>query len=798
MGSTTLPLMLPAHLRHALASMRRRPGAAATAVLVVAIGVGLSTAMFAVTDPYILRPLPYAAPHELVSITVRPGGVTRDAAIPTFEEWRRRTDLFQGLAATGSSTSLHRLRLADRGAIALTLPVSADLFDVLGLRVDASADWRVAASGPVPVLLADRLLDTPAARLYWTWRIPEGMASIGDVIPQQDGPGLRVAGRLPEGFLIPEASPRWVSGVTHFEPGAVIRVNRWRDDGRPVSASSPGMIARLQPGVTPDRVRETLAVMLPSGRPLNVVVTPLHEALTGRMRSLAWGALGAALLVLIVCAGNLANLWLAATAHREREMATRAALGATRRDLIGLWLAEGVIVASIAGGFGLAVAAIVLAAAARVIPEGYATFGNPAMTSRTMVAGVLAAIAVTAMALLPVLVRAGRAPVALLDRRHERDGRRDRVLRLGFVGLQAAFTVILAVAAGMLGRSYVNLVTQDPGFDEDVVAIVSLHDSPSPEMGALASREVTALRQLPGVTGVAAVGNAAVGSLATYSSTAVDVAGVSHEAKFQPVTGSFFEVAGMTIVQGRALGGGDQDTGAVVVNETLARLAWAGTSAIGQAAGDGRTVVGIVKDAYERRYDDRPEPTVYEFSSTAKAPGVTYLLQTATTPAALIDAASRTLASARADAIVVDIATLGDRLAWTVRDRSFATLMIALFAVAAGTIALAGLIGVVAFVVTRRSREIAIRMAIGARPAHVRRLVALHTIIAAAAGAAFGLVIGRWLSTGLGSLLYGIEPGDGPTTLAAGAVTIGLMLTAALATAERAVRMQPTRALRIE
>jgi hypothetical protein len=220
-----------------------------------------------------------------------------------------------------------------------------------------------------------------------------------------------------------------VSGVTLFEPGAVIRIDDWRDDGRPVGASSLTILGRLQPGVTPNRVRTSLGIMLPSGRPLDVVVTPLREALTHRMRSLAWGAFGAALLILFVCAGNLANLWLAAAAHRDRELATRAALGAMRRDLLGLWVAEGVVVASIATTFGLAIAAVVLAASARVIPESYAVFGNPSLTLRAFVAALLSALAVVTLALFPVVIRAGRAPFARLDRRRQADRRRDRRLR---------------------------------------------------------------------------------------------------------------------------------------------------------------------------------------------------------------------------------------------------------------------------------------------------------------------------------------------------------------------------------
>jgi ABC-type antimicrobial peptide transport system permease subunit len=274
------------------------------------------------------------------------------------------------------------------------------------------------------------------------------------------------------------------------------------------------------------------------------------------------------------------------------------------------------------------------------------------------------------------------------------------------------------------------------------------------------------------------------------------------------VTANYFATAGMRLRRGRLLRDAD-DTGAtVVVNETLASMYWPDGSAVGRPTSVG-TIVGIVEDAYEQVYDRHPAPTMYNLIGDRLAgttpvlggrlsSGVTYLVRSSSTNALNDDAVRRALFDVQPEVIVVETETLGRKLANTVRDRTFATLMLGLFGVAGGAVTLAGLVGVVSVAVATRTREIAIRMAIGAQQANIRRLVAGDVMLAAAVGGVVGLVVGRSLSTLLGRFAYGVVAGAWMPALAAGGVMLVLMATAALLPARRAASIQPTEALRAD
>jgi predicted permease len=753
----------------------------------MAIGVGLTTAMFALTDPYVLRPLPYPGPDELVWMTVRARGLTADAALPAFDDWQRRTDLFKGLAAV-QGPSFHRLRLSDRGAIVVTLNVSPNLLDVLGLPGGRARDWVDAPDDPTPVLLARRANEV----------FPADAMQVGARLDAQDGPALRVAGLLPDRFLFPEVNPRLILGLTPFEPDGLIRITSWRDDGRPRSASSLSLIGRLQPGVTVENVREALGQPLPSGQRLDVVVRPLRDRLTGDTRSLALGALGAGLLVLLVCAGNVANLWMARSTARARERATRAALGARRRDLIRLWVIEALLVSTLSFGLGSGLAGLVLAGIVPLVPDAYGAFGNPALDVRAFVFALAATGTTAVFASIPVALQLRRrAPLVRSTTSHV--GAMDGALRNAFVAFQAALAMVLTVGAALLGHSYSNLVSQDPGFDTDVLAVTTMYPAgwERARFDAVVDQSVERLRRMTGVDAVAvANGNIVFGSLSTTSNAALTIPGESGGAMQQRVSSNFFDVAGMTIVEGRAVE--DADPNGVVINQALARESWPTESPIGHSVGHGWTVVGVVEDAYERRYDERPEPTVYVHHRWLSGGGLIYLVRGTIRPEDFFTGARRALFEVSSDAAVVDVGTLGDRLAFSIRDRTFAALVFVLFGVAAGAVTIGGLTGIVGFIVARRTREIAIRIAIGAEPRHVRRLVVRQTLVAAALGLAVGLLAGRWASAGIESLLYGIEAGSWTTPLAGAGLLLAIMTLAALVPARRATRLQPVQALRVE
>lgn len=779
-------------LRHAWRAISRRPGASSATVLVLALGIGLTTAMFALADPYILRPLPYSNPDELVAITVRSDGLTRDAAIPTFDEWSARTDLFQGLAAHGGG-AVRGLRYTDRSVMATTVSVTPTFFEVLGVPVPRTPDWSDPGAVPRPAVMTERM------RAF----LPAEALRVGTFLPGQNDDGIRVAGTTPPGFLYPDhRRSLYVVGFTSYQPGPVIQVRRWTDEGQPRSASPLQMIGRLQPGVTAPMVRGALGIGLPSGRVLEVEVVPLHEWMTRDRRSLAWGALAAGLLVLMVCAGNVANLWMARGVYRTREMATRAALGASRLDVLRLWLVETSLTAAAGSLLGLVLARAALVVARQTMPEAWATMGAPDVTTRVVFFSLLAGLIVIVIGLLPALARPGGPDSTLLTSSIVGDGGRTRVLRFTFISMQAALAMVLVVGAALLGRSYANVIAQDSGLDDGAVAVMAAYPGHLRE-AALEDAVNTTLRLLrlvPGVRDAAfAKGNVVDGLLrtSTHASYPLDSSGRVADARLRIVSPGYFDVAGMTLVDGRGLRQGDDARPGIVVNEAFVREYFVGQRAVGRGVG-GAVVVGVVRDAYEATWVRQPEPTVYDLRGLRTGADMTLVLRVDGDPSSYRPAVHRALFETHPDTVFIEMTTFGDKLSNTVRDRSFATLVLTLFGVAGGAVTIAGLIGIVGFVVARRTREIAIRMALGAQRGHVRRLVVGEALTAAIVGGVAGVLAGRWLSTGLESFVYGVEAGDWTTTGLAGAAMLSILAVAALVPARRAVRMQPTEALRVE
>jgi putative ABC transport system permease protein len=358
-------------------------------VLVLALGTGLTSAMFALADPFLWRALPFRDPHRLVVLAIDNRALRQGAIVPTLDDWRRRADLFEDVAATGEQSTLRLGR--ESGAIALTtLAATGDLFDVLGIRTGWTNQWRDETQPDTSSLaLLPRRSDAAA----------EARVSIGSTLPIQGGGRARFVGELPSWFVIP------TDRFTRFEPpdalvrisdGPIATVTRWRNDGRPSASSGLNVVARVRSGVTPAALEAALAVPVPSAPPAGVTATPLQDLMKARLRPLALGALGAGLLILLISAANIANLMVARGVFRERELATRLALGATRWDLVRLVLTELVLMAAAGGAAGLGIAAVALAVAQHSMPVQYAALGAPAVTLR--VAAFAAAAAAVVMA----------------------------------------------------------------------------------------------------------------------------------------------------------------------------------------------------------------------------------------------------------------------------------------------------------------------------------------------------------------------------------------------------------------
>jgi len=778
-------------------SMRSRPCATAAMLAILVLGTGLTTAMYALADPFLLRPLPYTDPVRLVVIEsklrMEIGNQASDAPIPTISDWQSHAELFESLAAYGSQMQI-RVQTNSGAKILRVVPVSQNFFDVLGIRVNSGAPWHsqdVMAEYLLAVSLGarTRVFGSPEELLDRSF-ITEGAGSV------------RVSALLPASFLFP--APRATQQPEALTP---------RTFG-PIIVRSPGkterltVIARLRPGVTPENVQATLSAQLASS-PFVVKVLPIMEFMAGDQRPLALGALAAALLISFACSANIANLLIARGAYRIREFAVREALGASRLDLLRLVVIELGVVASLAIAISLVLADLVLAVMTKVIPIQYTTLGPPEVSLRVTCFAILLGAAIVGTASIPVWITLRKKQSLGIGQSLSSEARKVKWLRTALAGSQSATAMVLLLGSTLLMRSYINLWSQDTGFSGNV-GIISV-SYPRDERPERLNEEIGAtlegLRRIPGILIAGAVTGPLLDGGVIVGGTFVRVAGRSMMLPSKEITTGFFDAVGMRLRAGRLLASNDHGWNAVVVNEAFARWLWTNTameSVVGQTGilADGRTViqiVGVVGDTYDKALDKTAVPRVYRIleKPVALLP-VNYVVRLHERSTHFDIAARHTIASVNADAVVVEASLLEERLAGTVRDRSFSTLMLSLFTAAGLGITASGMFGIVASLVARRTREIAIRRAVGAQARHLLWVVVREMLTAATLGSAVGYFIGHWLSKFLESWVYGITPGDAGSAVTAALMMIAVVALAAWIPAKRALRLSPSEALRVE
>jgi predicted permease len=784
-------------VRQGWRSIRARPGATAATVAVLALGLGVVSTMFALADPYLLRPLPYARAQELYGVSVSMRSVPE---VPTLADWQARTDLFRSLAG---ASELRTVTLAgDRHGSTLTLRgISRNYFEVLGVPAVLTPDWRSPRwLAETPVLL------TAAAhrRLFGTARATHALLAVGDASLRP----LRVLGVLPDSFLDPSARSM-ATGADGFTPLADDRLAIVeREPGGGTHTSYLQLLARLAPAVAPEMAEAALTTAPREprrGTPrhgITVSVESVAASLTARVRPLATAALLAGVLILLVCAANVANLLLARGASRTAEFAVREALGASGTGIARLVLIELGFVTLLGIGAGLAFTSAALAAVAAMIPAEYVSLGAPAITTRVVLFACAAGGVILLAGLVPAWAAWRVTPIALFTRTSTHDSRLARTMRFAMTAMQTAVAVLLLVGAVLLGRSFVNLLAQDPGYDGNVLALRVFYSSSSAQetIDSIAAT-LDRLGRLPRVSRAAVTTGVLVDGM-SLAGTAVPLTinGRRASGSIRHVSTGFFEAAGARLVAGRLPSANEFDRSAVVT-ESFGRRCCEGTGTVGLVATQGERsyeIVGVIKDIYTSALDQPPGPMAFLPIGNPVMPFVNYVVRVDRPDATLALALEREVQALSPAARVDRGATMRERLMQSVNDRTFATLLVVLFAVAALGVSAAGLAGVVSFTVARRTREIAIRMAVGATSRHVHRLVTGEATIGAAAGAVLGLTTGAWLARLLENLLYGIRPADPVSFLLAAVVIVAVVLAAAWLPARRAMGLAPTIALRSE
>ncbi|HEU4631138.1 MAG TPA: ABC transporter permease [Gemmatimonadaceae bacterium] len=795
-------------VRHALRGLRRQPLYALAALVTLAVGIGATTAVFSVVRGVLLRPLPYPEADRVVRVASVHAGEQIAVSPPDFVDWRARGRSFAGLAASYESTV--SLTGAGQPERFLQARVTADLFDVLGVRPLLGRTFVAGEDepgAPQVAVLGERL---------WRTRFGADSGILGRVLVLDDVP-TTVVGVVPAAVRYPSAVDLWLPA--RLAP----------DDLAPSSRGARWLtvVGRLAPGATLAGARaemHAVARQLAAEDPKHdagwdAAVVPLREQLVGDVRTPLLVLLGAVGFVLLIAAANVASLSLARATARRAELAVRVALGAGRGRLVRQLVTESLCLAALGalGGVGLALLGTRLLV--RLAPPGL-----PRLPDVRVDAGVLVFAAVVALATgvavgLATALQAGAAdPSARL-----REGGRGAAgqaahlrWRGGLVVTEIALAIVLLVGAGLLLRSFGRLTDVDPGFRPEGVATFSVtlsarYDTPERQR-LFAAALLERVRALPGVDAAGSSFNLPFTDASFRLTFTIDdrpLADGAEEprAQFRMVSPGYFAAMGIPLRRGRAFTDADRDGApyVVVLSEETARRFFPGEDPIGRrietgwsdgGAELGGVVVGVVGDVRQFGLADDLTPHVYVPYAQWPIDELTVVAHTRGDPARLV-AEARDVVQALDPALpVYDATTLPRLLGASLGAQRFYLALLAIFAGVAVVLAAVGIYGLVAYGVAARAREIGVRVALGATPGGVVRLLVRQGLRLAAVGIVAGLAGAATLARLLRGLLFEVGTADPATYAAVAAAVAALVVAATWLPARRAARIDPTEALR--
>jgi putative ABC transport system permease protein len=797
-------------VRFSLRTLRKNPAFAALAVLTLALGIGANTAVFSVVNSTLLQPLPYPEPDRLVTVwELNERGQEISVAGPNFQDWRDLSGSFEAIAAyvnpefSGLSTVLG----ADGAVRTRAHGVTREFFAVL--RVQPSLGRAFTAEETRP--------GGPAAALvshsFWQSHLSADPGVLGRGLDVM-GETHEIVGVMPPGFHYPGGTEIWTS-LDRGGLGGSRTSHNWL------------AIGRLRDGVTLDAARREMdrlmdALRAQHGTEMSAVgtrLTRLQDELVGELRRPLLLLLGAAALVLLIACTNLASALLARGAAREREVAVRASLGAGRLRLVRQLLTESMVLAGLGALAGLAVAALALRALLSLAPAGLAPLAQAQLDGWALAfALVVAVITALLFGLLPAL-RLSEAELAGTLRAGTRGSTGGSRRAWGvLVGSQVALAFLLLIGSGLLIRSFREVLAVDTGFDAARVLTVEIslpgsRYASDPAIAAVHQRVLTELGRLPGVEAAGIIQHLPFGGQSYSGGFEIEGRGPGEAyASYRVAGGDYFPAMGIPLVRGRLFEPGD-DAGAgdvAVINQALAERVWPGEDPVGRRirnlANDSWiypdrwiTIVGVVGNVrHGGLLAGWPgEVYVHYLQRPARIQEAVVTLRASVPPATLIGPARERIRAVDPD-VPAEFATMGARVSGTVADRRFTMLTLGAFALVALLLSAVGIYGVVSHAVARRTREIGIRLALGAEPRAVRALVQRNAMRTAAAGAVLGVLGALLLTRMLRGLLYGVSPTD-PLTF--GAVVLVLGAVAWLASylpARRTTRIDPMITMRAE
>ena len=762
-------------LRFTIRGWAKAPVFTMAAIATLALGIGANTAIFSVVSGMLLRPLPFAEPRNLVQLdetqprTNRGVGFSGGVVFKDLEQWRRDSRLFSGMIIYSNSAKNFQGR-GDPQQVA-TVVAERGLFDFLGVRamLGRTFDER------------DPLNVAVASSKFWRTYLGSDRSAIGRTITL-DERLFTLIGVMPDGFQFPYTRSAQVLWLP-WEANADLRSHPDR--------RVEFVVARLKSGVAIEPPRQELNAMESTSQGQRVVsVRPLQDVVSAAAREGLFVLLGAVGMVLLVACVNVANLLLARTASRTREIAVRSAIGASRLRLVRQFLTESVGLAVAGGLAGLALGAfgsrLLLRIAAAQIPRA----GEIGLDWRVFI--FLLAVCLTTgigFGLAPALA-ATRAYGSNLSRRSVRPAFRDAL-----VVTEVALAFVLLVGAGLLLRTFINLHRTNPGLNPENV--LTLHVVLSGAQDSMAIEE--RVSQIPGVRAAGVISLPPLQDSGWSAGFKVSGLPDVHETELRWVTPGYFRAMGIPLRRGREFSA--HDNGApqiVIINETLARMCFPNEDPVGRATDRG-IVIGVVGDVPDTALGIPAKPAMYFAGyGQIRQIGSTLVVRGYVPPEKMLGAIRAAVREVRPTQALFQVVTMQSVIEESLATPRLYAWLLGVFAAMGTLLALAGIYGVISYLVSQRTHEFGIRMALGADSSGVLRLVMSRSALLTALGLGIGIAGAAWLTRVLGSVLYDVAPTD-PGTFAAVAALLGTVaLGACLVPARRAARVNPSVALRYD
>ncbi len=796
-------------LRLAVRSLRRSPGFAITAFVTIALGIGATTAVFSIVDATALRPLPYPDPTRLalaVRQMPRDGGKTTACSFQDYVDWSERTDLFERTAA------------AVRSGFMIDGPaglewiwsgrVSSSFFSVLGVRPVLGRD------------LTDEDSRYGAARVavvshdFWRGRLG-GDPDLSRHDVELSGQAHRVVGVLPASFRsmlhLPGAADVWVPLVV--EP----QTNKTRD------ARWLTFVARIRADVPLDRARaviETMSRQAYADRSDETLrrgftLVSAGDFVSGAFRPALFTLLAAVSCMLLIACANVANLLVARSLARRREMAIRVAIGAGRARLVRQQLTESLLLGLAGGAAGLAVAWLILPTILRLSPATLPRLDEAGIDLRVLSFVLLVSIATSLLfGGFPALRASRREPSDVLGTSGGAAGGRDGLARRALMGTEVAVTVVLLAGAALLVTSFEKLVRVDPGFTVDRVATVKVVPSAKDRAVPLYFDDLLArVEALPQVEAAGLVdilpllpawANADVTARELAEDARPDIADEPVHYEIRTATGGYFEALRIPLLRGRAFTDVDAATPAAIVSDDLARRIWGNADPIGKRLHVGPPeqpwvpVVGVVGPVRHFGLDRDVDPMIYRAANPGASWPSTLVVRASGDPSAFAPALRSAILDLDRRALLTTIRSMEEVLIDSVAERRFYAFLLTSLGFIAAALAAAGLFGLVAYLVGERTREFGVCMALGAKPGRLLAGVVAGGLKVTAVGIVAGLAAALAATRLLTSLLFDLSPTD-PWVLAGVAVLmLAIAGAACYVPARRVLRVDPVEALRAE